>query len=279
MNRKKLSGFILFFFMGLSFVPSAGAKMLKEVAIGVFDNAPSMAETDRFYMRYHGPEITRLSGPWMARYQLWLPYEPPEEAVERFGAVRGRYAELWYREDDYLDRPGLSGVTAPPFNENSTRQSGQTNIMVPANPTDVFYDSDPHPEKTPILRWITIIRYPEGISVEDGEKWFLEVHAKEAVKQPGLLKFVSHLAWENPGGGGIPGMPPGDMGTPPGGRGDMGMPPGGESMGAPPGERGGMPPMARRSQRTKYICARASAGRLGEIRSGVTRLKGLKIKD
>jgi hypothetical protein len=215
MNRKRFSGFIFLFFMGLSLVPATGAEMLKEVAIGVFDNAPSMAETDRFYMRYHGPEITRLSGPWMTRYQLWLPYEPPEEAVERCGAVRGRYAELWYREDDFLDRPGLSGVTRSPFDENSTRKSGQTNIMVPAKPTDVFYDSDPHPEKTPILRWITIIRYPEGVSVEDGEKWFLEIHAKEAVKQPGLLKFVSHLAWENPGGGGIPGMPPpGAMGMP-----------------------------------------------------------------
>lgn len=240
MDREKLFGVVLFFFMGLSlFVPTAKAEMLKEVAIGVFDNAPSMAETDRFYMRYHGPEITRLSGPWMARYQLWLPYEPPEEAVERFGAVRGRYAELWYREDDYLDRPGLSGITRPPFDENSTRESGQTNIMVPANPTDVFYDSDPHPEQTTILRWVTIIRYPEGVSVEDGEKWFLEVHAKEAVKQPGLLKFVSHLAWENPGGDNVPGMPSGDRG----------VPPGGGNMEAPSGDRGGMPPAmpARRS--------------------------------
>ena len=168
--------------------------MLKEVAIGVFDNAPSQAEANRFYMRYHGPEITRLSGPWMTRYQLWLPYEPPEAAVNLFGAVRGRYAELWYREEDYLDRPEMRGVTQPPFIRNSKKKSGQANVMVPANPTDVFYDSDPHPEKTPILRWITLIRYPDGVSVEEGEKWFLEVYAKEAVKQPGLLKFVSHKA-------------------------------------------------------------------------------------
>jgi hypothetical protein len=215
MDRKKLLGVVLFLFIGLSFVPVAGAKMLKEVAIGVFDNAPSMAETDWFYMRYHGPEITRLSGPWMTRYQLWLPYEPPEESIERFGAVRGRYAELWYREEDYLDRPPMRGVTRSPFDEKSTRQSGQTNIMVPANPTEVFYDSDPHPEQTTILRWVTIIRYPEGVSIEDGEKWFLEAYAKEAIKQPGLLRFVSHRAWENPGGGGIPGMPPGDMEMPP----------------------------------------------------------------
>jgi len=181
------------FIMGFALAQYARAKMLKEVAIGVFDNAPSQAEADWFYMRYHGPEITRLSGPWMTRYQLWLPYELPEEAVALFGAVRGRYAELWYREDDYIDRPELSGITQPPF-RNSTKKSGQTNVMVPANPTDVFYDSDPHPEKTSILRWVTLIRYPENVSVEEGERWFLEVYAKEAVKQPGLLKFVSHKA-------------------------------------------------------------------------------------
>jgi hypothetical protein len=249
MNRKKLLFYIIaIFFIGLFSISSVHGEMLKEVAIGVFSNAPSQADTDYFYMRYHGPEITRLSGPWMARYQLWLPYEPPREAVERFGAVRGRYAELWYREADYLDRPGLSGITKPPFDEmaGNTGQSGQTNVMVPSNPTETFYDSDPHPEKTTILRWITIIRYPEGVSVEDGEKWFLDVHAKEAVNQPGLLKFVSHLAWENTAmgeGGGMPagdrgGMPPGGEGGPPGG--EMGMPPGGE--GGPPGGEMGMPP-------------------------------------
>jgi len=209
MSKKKLLCVaMLCFVMTIPFAFFAGAKMLKEVAIGVFDNAPSMAETDWFYMRYHGPEIVRLSGPWMARYQLWLPYEPPEEAVELFGAVRGRYAELWYREADYLDRPEMRGVTQPPFLTNSNKKSGQANVMVPANPTDVFYDSDPHPEKTSILRWITFISYPEGVSLEDGEKWFKEVYAEEAVKQPGLLKFVSHKVWENENPGKtVPGMP------------------------------------------------------------------------
>ena len=203
MNRKGLLSIIVFMlFAGMALVSPAGAKMLKEVAIGVFDNAPSMAETDRFYMRYHGPEITRLSGPWMSRYQLWLPYEPPEEAVKQFGAVRGRYAELWYTEENYKDRPDLRGITRPPFDTMvNAKKSGQANVMVPANPTDVFLDSDPHPEKTTILRWVTFIRYPEGVSEDEGEKWFKEVYAKEAVKQPGLLKFVSHKVW-SPGSAG-----------------------------------------------------------------------------
>jgi hypothetical protein len=218
MSKKKLLFVtVLCFIMGFSLATPVGAKMLKEVAIGVFDNAPSQAEGDWFYLRYHGPEIVRLSAPWMTRYQLWLPYEPPEEAVALFGAVRGRYAELWYREDDYLDRPELSGITMPPFRENSTRKSGQTNVMVPANPTDVFYDSDPHPEKTSILRWITFIAYPDGVSEEAGEKWFKEVYAKEAVKQPELLKFVSHKVWknENPDVT-IADVPTGDMDMPAG---------------------------------------------------------------
>lgn len=248
MNRKRIVLIGVFmFFAAFFFVSPVGAKMIKEVAIGVFDNAPSMAETDRFYMRYHGPEITRLSGPWMSRYQLWLPYEPPEEAVELFGAVRGRYAELWYTEENYLDRPELSGITKPPFDTpDNPKKSGQANVMVPANPTDVFYDSDPHPEKTTILRWVTFICYPDGVSEEEGEKWFLEVYAKEAVKQPGLLKFVSHkvVSLGSPGGsGGAPQMS-GDMppsgGAPPSG----GMPQ--MSGGGPPS--GDMPQMpARRS--------------------------------
>lgn len=188
-------GVVLGLFMVLSIVLPAGAKMYKEVAIGVFADAPSIAEMDKYYISYHGPDVVRASGPWMSRYQLWRPYKPPEEAVERFGAVRGRYAELWFTEENYADRPPLSAVTQAPWakdKKESPRKSVQTVVMVPANPTDVFYDSDPHPAQTSIVRWITIIRYPEGVSVEEGEKWFLEVHAREAVKQPGLLKFVSH---------------------------------------------------------------------------------------
>jgi hypothetical protein len=195
MSRKKLLfGALLIIFTGLLFVPPIGAKMYKEVAIGVMSDAPSQADGDWYYMRHHGPEVARVSGPWMARYWLWNPYEPPKEAVERFGGVRGRYAELWFREEDYADRPPLEGTTPAPWGRDNTRESRFTNCMVPANPTERFYDSNPNPEKTSIVRWITVIRYPDGVSVEDGEKWFLNVHAKEAMKQPGLLKFVSYRA-------------------------------------------------------------------------------------
>jgi hypothetical protein len=202
MNKiKLLSGVALFFFIGLLFVSPVGAKMYREVCLGIMNGAPNEAEADRHYMQDHGMEVISVSGPWMSRYQIWLPYDPPKEAAERFGAVKGRYAELWFTEENYADRPPLSAQRFPEWTKqdnpaNANRDKMTTNGMFPANPTDTFYDSNPHPYDTSIVRWITFIRYPEGVLVEDGEKWFLEVHAKEAVKQPGLLKFVSYRSWE-----------------------------------------------------------------------------------
>jgi hypothetical protein len=177
----------------LSLAVPAGAGMVKEVAMGVFTNAPSQTELDRYYLRYHGPEVLKFSGPWLRNYQLWLPYDPPMEAVERFNAVKGRYAELWFSSgDEYLDRPAHGPMSKATF--KSVGENKQTVVMVPAKPTEEFYDPDTNPEETTILRWVQIIRYPDNVSIEDGDKWFLNVHAREALKQPGLMKFVSYRA-------------------------------------------------------------------------------------
>ena len=177
--------------IGLTSASPVRAGMVKEVAMGVFTNAPNQTELDRFYLGHHGPEVLEFSGAWLRRYQLWLPYEPPKEAVERFNAVKGRYAELWFgSEEEYLDRPAHGPMSKATF--KSVGENKQTVVMVPAKPTEEFYDPDPNAEETPIFRWVQIIRYPDNVSVEDGEKWFLNVHAQEALKQPGLLKFVSY---------------------------------------------------------------------------------------
>lgn len=196
----------------LSFwVPTVRAEMIKEVVFGLFLDAPSEVEADRFYLRYHAPETIRISGPWIRRYEMYRPYDPPEEAVERFGAVKGRYAELWFAsEEDYHSRPSHGAWSLPSWETDKTRKmpkGAKYATTVPALPTEEFYDPDPNPEQTPIIRWIQAIRYPDGVSVEEGEKWFLEVHAKEALKQHGLLKFISYKCLERGG------MPSGNMGS------------------------------------------------------------------
>jgi hypothetical protein len=89
---------IFIIIMSFSSTPSFGAPMIKEMDIGLFTDAPSHIEATRYYLRYHAPEIVRLSGPWLRRYETYQAYDPPKEAIERFGAVAGRYSELWYRD-------------------------------------------------------------------------------------------------------------------------------------------------------------------------------------
>jgi hypothetical protein len=217
--------FIFFAFAVLSaclaWCPESRAEMIKEVAIGVFHTAPNEAEMEKYYLSQHGPTIALASGPWMRRYRLWLPYTPPEEAVEKFGALRGRYAELWYpgaedfivthggaqQADPEMPPPemptGISETGEGPVFQSplpwerrdpSIPKANNPVVIVPAIATENFHSTMGPMElaDTTFLRWVTVIKYPEGVSVEEGEKWFLEVYAKEASKQPGLLNFFSH---------------------------------------------------------------------------------------
>jgi hypothetical protein len=203
--KNHLYCFLIILGAGMLWAAPVRAQMIKEVVFGLFLDAPSEVEADRFYMRYHAPETIRISGPWIRRYESYKPYDPPEEAVKLFGAVKGRYAELWFAsEEDYHSRPSHGAWSLPSWETDKTRKmpkGAKYATTVPALPTEEFYDPDPNPEQTTIVRWVQAIRYPDGVSVEDGEKWFLQVHAKEALKQPGLLKFISYKCLEK---GGIP---------------------------------------------------------------------------
>ena len=44
-----------------------------------------------------------------------------------------------------------------------------------------------------------LLRYPDGVSGEEGEDWFLRVHAPEVASQPGLVRFFSHKVLQNIG--------------------------------------------------------------------------------
>jgi hypothetical protein len=212
MTRKNMVYGMVVFLLALMLTAPAGAQMIKEVVFGLFLDAPNEVEADRYYMQYHAPETIRISGPWIRHYVMFRPYDPPAEAVERFGAVKGRYAELWFANvEEYRSRPSHGAWSLPSWEKDKTRRmpkGAQYATLLPALPTEEFYDPDPNPGQIPVIRWVTAIRYPEGVSEEEGEEWFLNVHAKETLKQPGLLKFVSYKSAE---GGGMGKMPEGAM--------------------------------------------------------------------
>ncbi len=111
------------FLLTLLLAAPAGAQMIKEVVFGLFLDAPSEVAADRFYLGHHAPETLRISGPWIRRYVMYRPYDPPAEAVARFGAVKGRYAELWFTSmEEYQSRPSHGAWSLPSWETDQSRK-------------------------------------------------------------------------------------------------------------------------------------------------------------
>jgi len=65
-------------------------------------------------------------------------------------------------------------------------------VNVPAAPTEDFKGREVSFDEKTILRWVIVFRYPEGVSLEEGDDWYLNVHAEEVAQQPGLTRFFSY---------------------------------------------------------------------------------------
>lgn len=173
--------------------------MIKHVFVG-FLNGINEIEAERWYFRLHSKEVVRFFGPWLRRYESYRAYEPPPEA-RRFGAVGGRMTELWYASvEDFIEaKPNSRPYTFAPWFATAPPHAITAGVtMVPAMPTEDFLGKEPTPEERHILRWYCLIKYPDGVSLEEGERWYLNVHSQEVKHQTGLLRYVSHRTIADP---------------------------------------------------------------------------------
>jgi hypothetical protein len=166
-----------------------------------------IAAMERWYYRDHAPEIVRRYGPWLVRFECYLPVPAPAEA-QTFGLYNWRMTEGWWRE---LPEAGTENdiCFTPP-----TVWPRVAAAFVPPQPTEHFLACDFLPMERACLRWLMLLRYPEGVDKEEGEEWFLRVHAPEAATQPGLVRFFSHKVIKEVGS--VPGRWRADT-RPPGG--------------------------------------------------------------
>jgi|TARA_B110000483_G_scaffold221459_1_gene277466 hypothetical protein len=52
-----------------------------------------------------------------------------------------------------------------------------------------------------MLRWMFFIQYPDGVSLEEGEAWYLETHMPEAQQMKGLRSYRTWKLEPAPEGG------------------------------------------------------------------------------
>jgi len=176
--------------------------VIKHVFVGFMQGVDEVL-AERWYFRYHCKEVARFFGPWLRRYESFKAYPPPPEARE-LGVLGGRMTELWYANvEDFIEaRAGFRPYTFDPWLQEVFATDPFKAVpgitIVPAMPTEDFLGKEPTPEEITILRWYRLIKYPDGVSLKDGEKWYLDVHSKEACQQPGLLRYIGHRLLDNP---------------------------------------------------------------------------------
>jgi hypothetical protein len=144
-----------------------------------------IAAMERWYHRYHAPEIVRRYGPWLSRHESYLPVQAPPAAAA-FGLYNWRVTDGWWRE---IPKPGAQGTLA--FSDPPVRPKVAT-CFIPWQPTEDFLGAHTLPDEHNVLRWFILFKYPAGVDKQQGERWFLDVHAPEVMKQPGLTRFFSY---------------------------------------------------------------------------------------
>lgn len=176
-----------------------------------------LPEMERWLLKDHAAEIISLIDPILERYVSYrvVPHPP---GAETYAPYNWRMTEHWWRESPYQGTDLMDMRTSltetwpknytsildlPSGEARSHKWGGQPDgphppifIFVPPRPTEDFLGKGRTLHDGTNLRWIHAIRYPEGVSAEEGDRWYTQVHAPEVCRQPGLKRFFSFKVTE-----------------------------------------------------------------------------------
>lgn len=190
--------------------------MLRSYLILNIRSMNELPKMERWLLKIHAAETMSQHDPILERYVSYRAVPAPAGA-ERFSPYNWRMTEHWWRQlpfgksvmehktalaeiwpDDY---EGIVGLPQGEF--RSLSWSGDTDgphppafVFVPCYATEDFKGRGLTLDKGTNIRWVVAHRYPEGVSVDEGEDWFLKVHAPEVTQQPGLKRYFSFKAVE-----------------------------------------------------------------------------------
>lgn len=142
---------------------------------------------ERWFYRYHIPEVLR------GRPLSYVSYRavPAPPGAERYGLFNYKIHENVHSEEGEIPL-ALTAMTPEVVPLRVIM------VNVPVSPTNDFAGSDLSLGEKTILRWVTVHRYPRGVSAEEGDAWFVDVHAPEVLRQPGLTRFFSYRVLPSP---------------------------------------------------------------------------------
>jgi hypothetical protein len=169
------------------------------VNIRSMDDLPKM---ERWIQKDHFPEGVMSFGPGISRYMSYRVVPPPKgmyDDVEKFGYHNWRVTEFWWAQGQVPFAAGLGprwkSKDMPDYDDIVTSMS---RCSVPFIHVQDFKGKALTMDDPPMLRWLIFMKYPEGVSFEEGEDWYLNVHSKEVMQQEGLTRYFSSPALKGP---------------------------------------------------------------------------------
>ncbi len=63
---------------------------------------------------------------------------------------------------------------------------------------DDFKGEGRQTDEGPNFRWLFLLRYPDGVSIDEGDAWFKEVFAPQVAAQPEVNRFISSRQLDDP---------------------------------------------------------------------------------
>ncbi|MFE8048669.1 hypothetical protein RBA63_14780 [Brenneria goodwinii] len=175
----------------------------------------------RWLYKYHVPDSISQFAPYVTKYATYRALPVPKGG-EDFGTYN------WIMTEHYwIINPFHTSASAAPnglaFKETYskdymeiTRQPADGDLrptnwvgsrdgyhptvfaFVPIFWEDDFKGSDRTIEDGPNYRWLIAFKYPDGVSQEEGDKWFKEVLVPELVKLPEVDRIISSRVLSSP---------------------------------------------------------------------------------
>ena len=173
---------------------------------------------DRFVYLYHFQDVISIFGPLLRRWDIYRSETttmPTEIDMDDYGAYNWTMVELHFSENPYAAKNSMGGAGSAldeyfpadynmrmglPSSGDLARITSwigsrdiRPNAMINVNlrPTEDFFGKGATIKDGPFLRWVQLIRYPADREKEECENWYLNVHAPEVSKMPGLKRFFS----------------------------------------------------------------------------------------
>jgi hypothetical protein len=165
---------------------------------------------ERWLYKDHAPETMSQLAPILHRYATYRAVPAPMGG-EAFGYYNWRMTEHWWAESPFkagaMGHGSAISETWPKYYAKAVgipsgeqargkawRAKAPAFIFVAPRPTESFKGDGITIEDGGILRWVVVFKYPGGVSKEEGDDWYIRIHAPEVCEQVGLKRFFSFSA-------------------------------------------------------------------------------------